>query len=152
MTKPVWNWDNNNNGRPFLPTNSWRALRQRLLRTPELILVSLAGTRCSKVRYQSSNSVLTQNSSVNSHSYQVVIKTSYCSNPFPQLPYCFSLFPQWISWITFTWMNSLWKFWAAPSSLHWVIFKRLPRSFWVSCHLMSHLLWSHFLEGSWPQI
>ena len=28
-------------------------------------------------------------------------------------------------------------------------FKRLPRSFWVSCHLMSHLLWSHFLGGSW---
>ena len=38
--------DNNNNGRSFLPTNSWRALKQRLLRTPELALVSLAGTRC----------------------------------------------------------------------------------------------------------
>ena len=41
------NLDNNNNGRPFLPTNSWRALKQWLLRTPELSLVSLAGTRCS---------------------------------------------------------------------------------------------------------
>ena len=39
--------DNNSNGRPFLPTNSWRSLRQRLLRDPELALVSLAGTRCS---------------------------------------------------------------------------------------------------------
>ena len=38
--------DNNNNGRPFLPTNSWRALKERLLRTPELSLVSLARTRC----------------------------------------------------------------------------------------------------------
>ena len=38
--------DNNSNGRSFLPTNSWRALKQRILRTPELALVSLAGTRC----------------------------------------------------------------------------------------------------------
>ena len=43
----VWTLDNNSNGRLFLPTNSWRALKQRLLRTPELALVSLAGTRCS---------------------------------------------------------------------------------------------------------
>ena len=41
--------DENINGRPFLPTNSWRALKQRLLRTPELALVFLAGTRCSKL-------------------------------------------------------------------------------------------------------
>ena len=38
--------NDNNNGRPFLPTNSWRALKQRFLRTPELALVSLDGTRC----------------------------------------------------------------------------------------------------------
>ena len=40
--------DDNRNGRPFLPTNSCRALKQRLLRTPEPVLVSLAGTRWSK--------------------------------------------------------------------------------------------------------
>ena len=40
--------DNNNNGRSFLPTNSWRVLKQRLLKTPKLALVSLDGTRCSK--------------------------------------------------------------------------------------------------------
>ena len=48
MTEPVKAVDNNSNGRPLLPINSWRALRKRLLRTPELALVSLAGTRCSK--------------------------------------------------------------------------------------------------------
>ena len=62
------NWDNNNNGRSFLPTKSWRALKQRLLRTPELSLVSLVGTRCNKVRYQSSNLALIQNFSVSSPS------------------------------------------------------------------------------------
>ena len=49
--------DDNSNGRPFLPTNSQRALKQRLLRTPELALVSLDGTRCNNSQYQSSNSV-----------------------------------------------------------------------------------------------
>ena len=29
--------DDNSVGRPFLPTNSWRALKERLLRTPEPI-------------------------------------------------------------------------------------------------------------------
>ena len=52
--------DNNSNGRLFLPTNSWRVLRQRLLRTPELALVSLAGTRCSN-KIPFFYSVLTQN-------------------------------------------------------------------------------------------
>ena len=42
-----WSLDNNSNGRPFLTTNSWKALKQRLLRTPELALVCLARTRWS---------------------------------------------------------------------------------------------------------
>ena len=60
MIEPDLAVDNNINGRSFLPTNSWRALRQRLLRTPELALVSLAGTRCSKLDTVF-NSVSTQN-------------------------------------------------------------------------------------------
>ena len=95
MAEPVKAVDNNSNGRPFLPTNSWRALRQRLLRTPELALVSLAGTRCSKVRYQSSNSVLTQN-------YQSVLFSPIAVNKnqvtaailLEQLLYYISLFTQ----------------------------------------------------------
>ena len=41
--------DNNSNGRPFLPTNCWRALRQRILKTPELALSPWLGNRCSKI-------------------------------------------------------------------------------------------------------
>ena len=74
-----WSLDNNSNGRPFLPTNSWRALKQRLLRTLELALVSLARTRCSNNQVL----VLRLNTSPEliSNFTQLVscIRPSYCS-------------------------------------------------------------------------
>ena len=45
--------DDNSNGRPFLPTNSSRALKHRLLRTLKLALVSLAELGAAIIKYQS---------------------------------------------------------------------------------------------------
>ena len=73
--------DDNSNGRPFLPTNSWRALKQRLLRTPELALVSLAGTRCINSQIPVFKLSINSELSVSSLSQKVVMKSSYCSNP-----------------------------------------------------------------------
>ena len=145
--------DNNSNGRLFLPTNSWRALRQRLLRTPELALVSLAGTRCSKIDTSlqlSINSELSVSSlspnSCNQHQVTAAIHSKHFLTNFPS-------FPQWNSWITFTWMNSFWnKIWAAPSLFIEYFLKDCLGLSWVNCHLMSHLLRFHFLGESWPQI
>ena len=76
------------------------------------------------------NSVLTQNyQSVLSSQIAVIKKSSYCSNPLKTLPYCFSLFPQWNSWITFTWMHSLRKITEQPQLSSLSTFKRLPRYF-----------------------
>ena len=94
ITEPVETVDNNSNGRPFLSTNSWRALRQRLLRTPELALVSLAGTRCSNVRYQSSKLGIKSELSVNTLSPNSCNKIKLLQQTTQTLPYCFSLFPQ----------------------------------------------------------
>ena len=66
-----------------------------------------------------------------------------------QLPYYFSLFPQ------MNFLNSIppkcffsGKYMSSLNSIHWVILKDCLGIFWVSCHLMSHLLRSHFLGGS----
>ena len=86
--------DDNSNGRPFLPTNYWRALKHRLLRTPELALVSLAGTR------RSNNQVpvfkLNTNSELISKFSQLAscIKPSYCRLSLKTPSLQFSLFPQ----------------------------------------------------------
>ena len=116
--------DNNSNGRSFLPTNSWRVLRQRLLRTPELALVSLDRTRCSNsqipvfklsIRYELI-SKFSQLTSCN--------KPSYCSIPlrtnsllfFPSSPMNFlnSIPPE--CFFSGKYLSSL-------SSIHWVLLK-----------------------------
>ena len=145
--------DDNSNGRPFLPTNSWRALKQRLLRTLELALVPLAGTRCSNCQIPVLNSILIQNLSVSSPNYPAVINQVTAAILSEQLPYYFPFFSKWI------FLNSIppeclfsGKYLSNLSSIHWVLLKDCLGLFWVSCHLMIHLLWSHFLGGSWPQI
>ena len=153
MTEPAYTLDNNSNGRSFVPTNSWIALKQWLLRTPDLALVSLVGTRCSNSQIPvfklSINpeliSKFSQLTSCNRPSYcSIPLRTtSLLFFPFSPMNFLNSIPPEWF----FSGKNL-----SSFSSIHWVLFKRLPRSFWVSCDLLSHLLWSHFLGGSWPQI
>ena len=152
MAEPVSAVDNNSNGRPFLPTNSWRALRQRLLRTLELALVSLAGTRCSKsdtslqlsINSELSVSSLSPNS-CNKNQVTAAIHSKHFLTVFP------SFLNEILEYHSPEWILSGIKS-EQPQLSSLSTFKRLPRSFWVSCHLMSHLLWSHFLGGSWPQM
>ena len=86
--------DDNRNVRPFLPTKSWRALKQQLLRTPKLALVSLAGTRCSNnqvsvLRLNTNPELISQFSQLVSY-----IRPSYCSLSLKTPSLHFSLFPQ----------------------------------------------------------
>ena len=145
--------DDNSNGRSFLPTNSWRALKQRLLRTPELALVSMARTRCSNnqvpvLRLSTNPGLISKFSQIAS-----CIKPIYCRLSLKTLSLQFSLFAQWIPWSAFHLNDSSpGKYLSSLSSLHWVLLKACLGLFWVSCHLLSHLLWFHFLGGSWPQM
>ena len=151
MTKPVWTRTTTTmGGHSSLPTpgecsNSDSSGPPSLLWSPWLELGA-------------ANQILVFKLGINPELISKFSQLKICNNQViaaflsEQLPYYFSLFLQWISWISFTWMNSLWKIFEQPQLSSLSTFKRLPRSFWVSCHLLSHLLWSHFLGGSWPQI
>ena len=93
--------ENNINGRPFLPTNSWRVLKQRLLRTLELALVFLDGTRCSNNQVPVFR--LSTNPELISKFSQLArcIRPSYCRFSLKTPSLLFSLSPQWIPWIAF---------------------------------------------------
>ena len=84
--------DDNSNGKSFLPTNSWRALKHRLLRTPELALVSLARTRC--INNQVPVFRLNTNPELISKFSQLAscIRPSYCRLSLKTLSLQFSLF------------------------------------------------------------
>ena len=124
MTEHAWSLDNNSNGRPFLPTNSWRALKQRLLRTPELALVSLDRTKCSNsqipvFKLSISPELISKFSQLTSCN-----KPSYCSNPLRTTSLLFSPFPQ------MNFLNNIppecffsGKYLSSLSSLHWVLLK-----------------------------
>ena len=154
MTEPVWTLDNNSNGRPFLPTNSWKALKQRLHRTPELALVSLAGTRCSN------SQILVLKLNINPELINMFSqltscnKPSYCSIPLRTNSLLFFPFSpmNFLNIIPPEWFLFLENIWATSALFIGYFLKDCLGLFWVSCHLLSHLLWSHFLGGSWPQI
>ena len=85
--------EDTSNGRPFLPTNSWRALKHRLLSTPELSLVSQAGTRCSNnqvpvFRLNTNPELISKFSQLSSYN-----RPSYCRFSLKTLSLLFSLFP-----------------------------------------------------------
>ena len=85
--------DDNSNGRPFLPTNSWRVLKQRLLSTPKLALVSMAGTRCRNnqvpvLRLNTNPELISKFSQLAS-----CIRPSYCRLSLKTPSLQFSLFP-----------------------------------------------------------
>ena len=115
--------DNNSNGRSFLPTNSWRALKQRLLRTPELALVSLAGTRCSNSQIPVFR--LSINPELNSKFSQLTScsRPSYCrfSLNTPSLLFPFSPM-NFLNSIPLEWFFSS-KYLSSLISIHWVLLK-----------------------------
>ena len=93
------------------------------------------------VRYQCST--LSIKSELISKFYQLTScnKPSYCSNPLRTNSLLFSLFPQ------MNFLNSIppecflsRKYLSSLSSIHWVLLKDCLDLFWVSCHLISHLL------------
>ena len=134
------------------PTNSWRALRQWLLRTPELALVSLDGTRCSKSDTSlqlSVNSELSISSLISNSCNQNQVTTNIHSKHF------LTVFPSFLNEILEShspeWILSGIKT-EQPELSSLSTFKDCLGLSWVNCHLMTHLLTFHFLGESWPQI
>ena len=132
--------DDNSNGRPFLPTNSWRVLKQRLLGTPELALVSLTGTRCSNnqvpvFRFNTNPELISKFSKLASY-----IRPSYCRLSLKNTFLTVLPFPQWIPWSAFLLNDSSsGKYLSNLSSIHWVFLKDflglfgLVVIYWATC-------------------
>ena len=123
MAEPVLELGRQQQWEPFLPTNSWRALKQWLLRTPELSLVSLAGTRCSNNQVP----VLKLNTNPELVSHISQLKAILDQVPaFYPLNTFLTVFPfsQWIPWSAFHLNDySPRKYLSSLISLHWVLLK-----------------------------